>query len=338
MLADMAKMNGQATASARSNHLHIFQHQWSGLRPAWLTIAVLLLLDCCRTLHDAKAFAVQSKLSIPEAWRTLRLPPTASKGEVKRAFRERIREVHPDVTGDDGTMLRKVQDAFRLIDSLKDPETWTSDMENGLPDWAVGLMQGIKWSPDCPSYAAFLEKPDNKALAVGERSERTGLRPWAAAWGKHSQQDANTEALRVCRQHGTKCRLVYVGSGSTRMRPTGLGSAASESERTWWQDQFRNAGDSPGFGWMPTIDPEKEKLVGYKTVDGGKFFDQARVRVPVFEPLHGGIPYFYSPARPGQKTLMRRTPFKRLKSMMSDRKSWKLKDSISRMNQQYDGW
>eukprot|EP00930_Biecheleria_cincta_P004657 TRINITY_DN105579_c0_g1_i1.p1 TRINITY_DN105579_c0_g1~~TRINITY_DN105579_c0_g1_i1.p1 ORF type:complete len:349 (-),score=54.26 TRINITY_DN105579_c0_g1_i1:22-1005(-) len=325
-------------ALPRGDELHFFHRRLSGLRPAWLAIALLLLLDSCRMPFDAKAFAVRSQMSIPEAWSTLQIPTTSTKGEVKRAFKERIREVHPDVTGDDGAMLRKVQDAFRLIDSLKDPETWTSDMENGLPDWAADLMQGIKWSPDCSSYAVFLEKPDHKALAVGERSESTGLRPWAAAWGKHSQQDANTEALRICRQHGTKCRLVYVGSGSTRMRPTGLSSAAPEAERAWWQKQFKYAGESPGFGWMPTINPDKEKLVGYKTVDGGTFFDQSRVRVPVFEPLHGGIPYFYSPAKPGQKILMKRTPFKRLKSIAGDKKNWKLKDSINRLNQPYDGW
>ena len=37
---------------------------------------------------------------------------------------------------------------------------------------------------------------DQKALAVGEFNERTGKRPWAAAWGKYSQQEANAEARR----------------------------------------------------------------------------------------------------------------------------------------------
>ena len=35
--------------------------------------------------------------------------------------------------------------------------------QDGLPHWAAGLLEGIEWSSDCPSYAEFLRKPDNKA-------------------------------------------------------------------------------------------------------------------------------------------------------------------------------
>ncbi|CAK9116575.1 unnamed protein product [Durusdinium trenchii] len=172
-------------------------------------------------------------------------------------------EVHPDVTGDDGTMLRK----------------------DGLPQWATGLLEGIEWSSECPSYAEFLQKPDNKALAVGEMSQKTGVRPWAAAWGKFSQQDANSEALRACRQYGVKCRLVYVGSGTARVRTVGLDSRSGEEEKNWWRTQVMKSGDLPGFGWMPMIDPSKERLVGWKTItEGSEIIGEQRIRVPVFEP------------------------------------------------------
>lgn len=36
----------------------------------------------------------------------------------------------------------------------------------------------------------------NQALAVGEMSQRTGIRPWAAAWGKFSQQAVEGERVR----------------------------------------------------------------------------------------------------------------------------------------------
>ncbi|CAE7745984.1 Tnr [Symbiodinium sp. CCMP2456] len=292
----------------------------------------------CRETRTAFAM----KMSVGEAWRLIGVKPTASKLEIKKAFRERIRQVHPDVTGDDGTMLRKVQDAYQLLEELRDPTIYHSSVEDGVPEWASGLLQGIEWTAECSSFADFLLKPDNKALAVGEQSESTGTRPWAAAWGKFSQQDANSEALRVCRQYGVKCRLVYVGSGSGRVRTVGMDSSSADQERTWWKDQFVKGGELPGFGWMPPVDPKKEKLVGWKTItEGSEHLGEKRIRVPVFEPVKGGIPYLYSPAKPRQRIFLKRTPFKRVESlsrnMQRSRRS-QLREHIMSLNQQNDGW
>lgn len=279
-------------------------------------------------------------MPLPEAWRTLGVQPSASRGEVKKAFRQKIREVHPDVTGDDGTMLQQVRDAYTVIESLQNPTTWDlKGVEDGLPAWASGLLQGVQWSEACPSYAAFLSKPDQKALAVGEFSERTGIRPWAAVWGKYSQEEANAEALRICRQHGSRCKLVYIGSGTARARQA-ADPVAGADESKWWTDMFKGAGDIPGFGWMPMIDADKEKLIGYKTVLGGdRFGAEVRVRVPVFTHASGGLPYYYSPLRPREKVHMKNSNFKHVVRLNNKNIKYdpRLRD-VRAMSQQHNMW
>lgn len=292
------------------------------------------------------------QLTVREAWQLLGIKPGSTRGEIKSAFRQKIKESHPDITGDDGTKLQRVRDAFKLVENLADPTSWASKgaAEEGLPSWAAGLLNGIQWSNECPSYAAFLEKPDTKALAVGEYSEREGSRPWAASWGKYSQADANAEALRVCRQNGGKCRLIYVGSGTGRVR-----SAASrfqtyqgmtnQEEKDWWIGNFQGGGDVPGFGWMPTINPEQERVIGYKTIEGdGEFFGaSARVRVPVFKKVHGkstcGAPYYYSPLRPREKIELKTNKFKHVKPLTQKRlRHDKRVQQIRQMSQNCDTW
>jgi len=272
----------------------------------------------------AAAFAMPAtpKMPVHEAWEHLGVLPTASKGEIRRAFRKRIREVHPDVTGDDGTLLQKVRDAFAVVETLENPAVWDQEgIEDGLPAWAAGLLNGVQWSDECPNYVAFLAKPDAKALAVGEMNERTGIRPWAAAWGKFSQQAANAEALRVCRQYSERCRLIYVGSGSARQKKP-VNPTAGSDERRWWADSFVGGGDTPGFGWMPLINPEKEEVVGYKTIDASDVNGSPeRVRVPVFRAKTGGLPYYYSPLKPKERTYMRKQNFKHAQPMTMKR--WK---------------
>jgi len=294
-----------------------------------------------RTAAWPQAFARKVYMPLPEAWRTLGVGPDSTKGEIKSAFRQKIKEVHPDVTGDDGTMLQRVRDAFSVVESLKNPTAWDAKgVEDGLPAWASGLLRGVKWSKDCPSYAAFLGKPDQKALAVGEFSEKSGLRPWAAVWGKYSQQEANAEALRICRQHGSKCKLIYVGSGTGRVRQA-PDPTAGRDEREWWGEMFKASGDMPGFGWMPMINPDKEKLVGYKTIVGGdRFGADQRVRVPVFRLKTGGLPYYYSPLRPREKIHMQKSNFKHTapaRKKLNLKKDPRLKD-LREMSQQHNMW
>lgn len=272
-------------------------------------------------------------MPVQEAWETLGIDPSVTRAELKKAFREKIREVHPDVTGDDGTMLQKVRDAFAIVDGLENPVEWhVEGMEAGLPAWASGLLQGVQWSEACPSFVAFMEKENSKALAVGEYSAKTGIRPWAAAWGKFSQQEANAEALRLCRQYTDKCKLIYVGSGNTRQRKA-VDPTSGPKEREWWKDMFKGGGNSPGFGWIPMIDPAKEKVVGYKTIDVG--VDSARVRIPVFKALVGGPPYYYTPLRPKEKTYLKRPNFQHHRPLTGARlrRDPRMKEAMAKVSQ-----
>jgi len=289
------------------------------------------------------------QLTVREAWKLLGIKPGAARGEIKSAFRQKIKESHPDITGDDGTLLQRVRNAFALVENLGDPTNWASKgaADEGLPSWAAGLLYGIQWSHECPSYAAFLEKPDTKALAVGEYSEREGNRPWAASWGKYSQADANDEALRVCRQNGGKCRLIYIGSGTGRVRSAAatFQGLTNKDEKDWWVGNFQGGGNIPGFGWMPTINPEHERVIGYKTIAGdGEFFGaSARVRVPVFKKVYGkqtcGAPYYYSPLKPREKIEMKNNNFKHVKPLTKKRlKHDKRVEQIRQMSQNADTW
>ena len=44
--------------------------------------------------------------------------------------------------------------------------------------------------------------------------------------------------LGVCRQMGVKCRLVYVGSGTARVRSVGLDSRSTEEVGTVWPSKM----------------------------------------------------------------------------------------------------
>eukprot|EP00913_Durusdinium_trenchii_P031744 g29729.t1 len=45
-------------------------------------------------------------------------------------------------------MLRKVQDAYQVLEELRDPTFFDGSSEDGLPQWATGLLEGIEWSSD----------------------------------------------------------------------------------------------------------------------------------------------------------------------------------------------
>jgi len=236
--------------------------------------------------------------------------------ELRQAYLQMVKEVHPDVTGDDGAMLDKVKQAFAVLDSITNTAEWDAEHADayidGLPDWAVELLQGVVWTAECESFSAFLDKEDMKALAVGEMNKKTGVRPWAAAWGKYSQSDANAEALRVCNQNGAKCRLVYVGGRKQRRtvpmsdRPQNL---PREDDEVWWNSRFGTKGGREGivgFGWMPEIDKETERIIGVKTVE---YIGGSKVRVPVMRHANGGHPgtgkpYYYSPTKPREKIIV----------------------------------
>lgn len=255
------------------------------------------------------------KIEPLEAWRIIGVPPGTGQGALKKAYRRKVANVHPDVIGGDGTELRRVQVAFKVLESLTNPLEFDREaMEEGLPQWAAGLLSGVQWTDDCGSFADFLSKPTSKALAIGEYLPEEGVRPWGAAWGKYTQTEANQEALRICRQHSSRCRLIWVGSGEKHVNPAGATpeSFSKEEEQKWWTEKFGNSGHLPGFGWMPEIDKKQEKLLGYKTIDvkSGTMAHETRVRVPVFRLAHGGKPYYYTPEKPGKRTFFTENNFK----------------------------
>ncbi|CAK0809779.1 unnamed protein product [Prorocentrum cordatum] len=266
-----------------------------------------------RAVRRVVAFGVASpRMPAAEARQVLGVKSGATRDEVKKAYRLKIAQVHPDKTRDGGQMLLRVQQAMAALEEPSaleqspdldqgsrataaraqsaDQDGSTIDLKfrKSLVDWASSSLQRVRWSTECPSLAAFLEKPNAKALAVGERTGAQRSQPWAAVWGKDSQAEANGEALRVCRERGgARCRLVDLGAAARQRghRPTQAGHE-----------------EVPGFGWMPLIDPKKERLVGYKVVSVGEGSDaEARVRVPVFRLRAGSGPYYYTPARPKQR-------------------------------------
>jgi hypothetical protein len=74
------------------------------------------------------------------------------------------------------------------------------------------------------NWKTFLEKPDEKAFAVGELKEGLKTRPWAASWNHETQDEANKAALEECERLADKCRLIYpskeegVGKGAEDLR------------------------------------------------------------------------------------------------------------------------
>lgn len=59
---------------------------------------------------------VDDRMSVREAYRTLGLEADASQAAVKRAYRERVKDVHPDSGGDEETFKRVTEAYERLTD------------------------------------------------------------------------------------------------------------------------------------------------------------------------------------------------------------------------------
>mmetsp|Transcript_24101 Transcript_24101/g.38288 ORF Transcript_24101/g.38288 Transcript_24101/m.38288 type:complete len:720 (+) Transcript_24101:110-2269(+) len=58
-------------------------------------------------------------------------------------------------------------------------------------------------------WKTFLEKPDEKAFAVGKLKEGLKTRPWAASWNHATQEEANKAALAECEKLSEECRIIY---------------------------------------------------------------------------------------------------------------------------------
>lgn len=74
------------------------------------------------------------------------------------------------------------------------------------------------------NWKEFLDKPDEKAFAVGELKPGLKTRPWAASWNHETQEEANKAALDECERLADKCRLIWpqakdgVGEGAKDLR------------------------------------------------------------------------------------------------------------------------
>jgi hypothetical protein len=58
-------------------------------------------------------------------------------------------------------------------------------------------------------WKTFLDKPDEKAFAVGKLTEGLKTRPWAASWNHATQEEANAAALEECEKLADECRIIY---------------------------------------------------------------------------------------------------------------------------------
>jgi len=57
----------------------------------------------------------QSQVSVKQASRVLGVSPDADDSAVRRAYRERIKEVHPDADGGDEDEFKRVQEAYEVL-------------------------------------------------------------------------------------------------------------------------------------------------------------------------------------------------------------------------------
>mmetsp|Transcript_8324 Transcript_8324/g.19591 ORF Transcript_8324/g.19591 Transcript_8324/m.19591 type:complete len:714 (+) Transcript_8324:70-2211(+) len=69
-------------------------------------------------------------------------------------------------------------------------------------------VEQIGWNDKLANWREFMERPEEKAFAVGT-IRGMKKRSWAAAWGHATQVEANDAALRTCKSMAEGCRLIY---------------------------------------------------------------------------------------------------------------------------------
>lgn len=65
--------------------------------------------------HQHEPVQQRTSLSTTEAYRTLGLDPSADDATVKAAYREKVKEVHPDTEDGDERAFKRVQDAYERL-------------------------------------------------------------------------------------------------------------------------------------------------------------------------------------------------------------------------------
>jgi di/tricarboxylate transporter len=81
------------------------------------------------------------------------------------------------------------------------------------------------------NWKEFLDKPDEKAFAVGELKEGLRTRPWAASWNHETQEDANRAALEECERLADKCRLIYPRDGDPGEKAEDIREAVKKNKK-----------------------------------------------------------------------------------------------------------
>uniref|UniRef100_A0A0D9WSP2 J domain-containing protein n=1 Tax=Leersia perrieri TaxID=77586 RepID=A0A0D9WSP2_9ORYZ len=109
----------------------------------------------CRSMAAAGGAAAAAE----EHYRTLRLPPGATKGEVKKAFRRLALMYHPDVSkeSDGGVHFQRINVAYQMVmDNMK-------EAEERLEYWR--LKYGLS-DEDLDKYRNYINEDDDEWFDV----------------------------------------------------------------------------------------------------------------------------------------------------------------------------
>lgn len=115
----------------------------------------------------------------------LELKPDCSRSDVRKAYRARAKEVHPDLVGDDGTArFLALKEAYEVLSSVTTREaydrTWKASKKTGkTSDWDYrDFLQGRKDDPESLAMLIcydLLHDLDAEALELYDEAQKGGF-------------------------------------------------------------------------------------------------------------------------------------------------------------------
>jgi hypothetical protein len=184
-----------------------------------------------------------------EYYERLGVDREASESEIKAAFRERIKETHPDVS-DDEAASNRTKRLIEAKDVLTDPEKRERYDRLGHEGYVSGGDASV--STDTPSNAGESTSEGNRASAHSKQTGATAT----GSMGSNGQQTAGRTRTDTGREQspteqegsgqtgGPNGRATDWYDSSRRQRST---APTDDTHRVWDADQSYAVGDSPGM-------------------------------------------------------------------------------------------